>query len=116
MKQFETGIRGEYLAETYLCRKGMQCIARRFRAADGELDLIMEDGDVLVFVEVKNRPRAVAGSGLLAVTPAKQRRMTHAALSFLSQREYLERQIRFDVVEITRDGILHIPNAFSAVM
>ena len=116
MRQFESGLKGESLAEMYLCRNGMKCIARRYRAVDGEIDLIMEDDDVLVFVEVKTRPTAGAGNGLIAVTPSKQRRMTHAALAYLAKREYMDRLIRFDVVEITRDGILHIPNAFSAVM
>lgn len=114
MKQYESGLSGEALAEQYLCRKGMTLVARRFRGADGEIDLIMQDGKTLVFVEVKARPQARAGSGLMAVTPAKQRRMTHAAMSFLLEREWMERLVRFDVVEITRDGILHVPNAFMA--
>lgn len=115
MKQFESGVNGEARAEAYLCRQGMTVIGRRYRGEDGEIDLIMQDGDVIVFVEVKARPSARAGTGLLAVTPAKQRRMTHAALAFLLEREWMERQVRFDVVEITGDGLLHIPNAFMAV-
>lgn len=114
MKQYDTGITGEAAAERYLCLQGMQIITRRYRGADGELDLIMQDGDCIVFVEVKARPAARKGQGLLAVTSAKQRRMTHAALVFLAEREWIDRQVRFDVVEITQDGILHIPNAFPA--
>lgn len=114
MRQYESGLQGEALAEHYLCQQGMQVIARRYRAADGEIDLIMEEENTVVFVEVKARPQARAGMGLLSVTPAKQRRMTHAAMHFLVEREWLGRLVRFDVVEITRDGILHIPNAFMA--
>lgn len=114
MKQYEAGLNGEQAAEDLLCQKGMRVLARRYRGADGEIDLIMQDGETIVFVEVKARPGARAGSGLTAVTPAKQRRMTHAAISFLLEREWMERQVRFDVVEVTRDGILHIPNAFMA--
>lgn len=114
MKQYESGLSGEALAEDYLCRKGMSLICHRYRGADGEIDLIMQDGDTIVFVEVKARPQARAGFGLMAVTPAKQRRMTHAAMSFLLEREWMDHLVRFDVVEITRDGILHIPNAFMA--
>lgn len=114
MKQYESGLSGEALAEQYLCRKGMRAIAHRYRGADGEIDLIMEEGETIVFVEVKARPKGQAGSGFMAVTPAKQRRMSHAAMCFLLEREWLERPVRFDVVEITRDGILHIPNAFMA--
>ncbi len=112
MKQYESGLKYEALAEQYLRQQGMTVVARRFRAEDGELDLVMEDGKTVVFVEVKARPGGTRGSGLSAVTPAKQRRMTHAALAFLMRREWMERLVRFDVVEITRDGILHVQNAF----
>ncbi len=114
MKQYDSGLTGEAVAENFLCQKGMSVIARRYRGADGEIDLVMLDSETVVFVEVKARPQARAGFGLMAVTPAKQRRMTHAALTFLLEREWMERLVRFDVVEVTRDGILHIPNAFMA--
>ncbi len=112
MKQYKSGVEGEALAETYLTTQGMTVIARRYRGADGEIDLIMLDGDIIVLVEVKYRPNSRAGTGLIAVTEVKRRRMMHAALSFLLEREWMDRPIRFDVVEITRDGVLHIPNAF----
>lgn len=110
--QYKTGVTGEVQAEQYLCAQGMTFIARRYRGGDGEIDLIMQSGDTIVFVEVKARPDSSAGSGLMAVTAAKQRRITHAAMSFLLEREWMERPVRFDVVEISRSGILHIPNAF----
>lgn len=113
-KQYNTGLSGEQLAENYLCAQGMSVIARRYRGGDGEIDLVMQDGEAIVFVEVKSRPSGAAGSGLIAVTPAKQRRMTHAALTFLVEQEWIDRLVRFDVVEITRAGVLHIPNAFMA--
>lgn len=112
MNQYATGLNGEQQAENYLCSLGMLCLARRYRAQDGEIDLIMQDGETIVLVEVKFRPGARRGSGLMAVTPAKQRRMLHAAQDFLAQREWTDRLVRFDVVEITADGILHVPNAF----
>lgn len=114
MKQYESGLNGEAAAEKYLLQTGMSTIARRYRGSDGEIDLIMQDGEIIVFVEVKARPAARAGAGFEAITPAKQRRMIHAAMHFLLDREWMERLVRFDVVEITRDGILHVPNAFSA--
>lgn len=112
MKQYDTGIAGESLAEQYLCGLGMTCLARRYRGEDGEIDLVMQDGDAIVFVEVKSRPNASRGAGLMAVTPAKQRRMAHAALHFLVHRELLDSPVRFDVVEISGRGVLHVPNAF----
>ena len=90
----------------------MSVVARRYRAQDGEIDLIMLDGECIVFVEVKARPGGRMGTGVIYITPSKRRRMSHAALAFLLEREWQERLVRFDVVEITRDGIFHIPNAF----
>lgn len=111
--QYDTGINGEQMAEHYLCRQGMTTIARRYRGEDGEIDLIMKDRDTIVFVEVKCRPHGGPGAGIFAVTPAKQRRMIHAAMAFLVNQEGLDQPVRFDVVEISQCGILHIPNAFS---
>lgn len=115
MSRYETGLSGEQTAENWLCERGMHCEARRYRAADGEIDLVMIDGDTVVFVEVKSRPGRSAGAGLIAVTPAKRRRMTHAAQMFLIERGWMDRSVRFDVVEISADGILHVPNAFFAM-
>lgn len=114
MKQHGTGLAGEQLAEEYLIARGMTVLARRYRAQDGEIDLVMQDGAYIVFVEVKARPGSARGMGAMAVTAAKQRRMTHAALDFLVRREWTARPVRFDVVEISAQGILHIPNAFQA--
>lgn len=112
MRQYETGLIGEQRAERFLAGKGMRCEARRYRAQDGEIDLIMLDGETVVFVEVKSRPGSPSGMGLLAVTPAKQRRMSHAAMAFLVEKGWLDRPARFDVVEISADGMLHVPSAF----
>ncbi len=110
--RYVKGLRGEKAAEAYLTGLGMRCLARRYRAQDGEIDLIMDDGGMIVFVEVKSRPNSRAGTGLLAVTPAKQRRMTHAAMEYITCREGIGKPVRFDVVEITADGVRHVKNAF----
>lgn len=114
MRRYEAGLIGEQQAEEYLLQKGMTVLARRYRGQDGEIDLILQDGDYVVFCEVKARPKGQIGAGLMAVTPLKQRRMIHAALAFLVEREWMARPVRFDVVEITAQGILHIPGAFMA--
>lgn len=112
MTRYDAGIQGEKMAEEALQAKGMTIVERRYRAEDGEIDLIARDGDMLVFVEVKYRPKAAAGQGLLAVTPAKQRRIMHAAMRYLVAHDCMQMQVRFDVLEITRDGLCHVPNAF----
>ena len=112
--QYAAGLEGEEQALRYLTARGMTLVERRYRGGDGEVDLIMADGDTLVFVEVKYRPSGRAGDGLRAVSKGKRRRMVHAAQFFRLKREAMDRQVRFDVVEITRDGVCHIPNAFWA--
>ena len=109
---YRAGVTGEELAEKYLAGRGMTPVTRRYRGLDGEVDLILRDGETLVFVEVKYRPKGAKGSGLTAVTPAKRRRLIHAAAAFATEREEWDRPFRFDVVEISREGILHVPNAF----
>ena len=108
----EKGLAGERQALAYLRQHGMRPVCQRYRCPYGEIDLVMLDGECLVFVEVKSRPRGRAGDGMAAVTPAKRRRMAHAALAFLAQREYQGCAARFDVVEITRDGLRHVQDAF----
>ena len=111
-QQYEKGISGESQAERYLISCGMERLESRFRAEDGEIDLIMLYQGMIVFVEVKYRPNGLPGSGLMAVTPNKQRRMARAAAAYLAKREEMDLPVRFDVVEITRAGVMHIPNAF----
>lgn len=113
MTRYADGLAGEKAAEAALLAKGMRILERRYRAEDGEIDLIAMDGETLVFVEVKARPRESAGQGLRAVTPGKQRRMTHAAMRYLADHA-IACPVRFDVIEITRDGLLYVPNAFLA--
>ena len=114
MKRYDAGIQGEQDAEEALTRQGMTVRTRRYRAEDG--DLVMQDGDAIVFVEVKARPQSRAGQGMLAVTPAKQRRICHAAMHYLLENDCMDVPVRFDVVEITRDGLIHVKNAFMASM
>lgn len=113
MTRYADGLAGEKAAEAALLAKGMRILERRYRAEDGEIDLIALDGETLVFVEVKARPGQSVGQGLRAVTPSKRRRMTHAALRYLADHA-VNGPVRFDVIEITRDGLLHVPNAFPA--
>ena len=61
MKRYDAGIQGEQEAENALTRQGMTLRTRRYRAEDGEIDLVMQDGETIVFVEVKARPQSRAG-------------------------------------------------------
>ena len=112
---YQTGVAGEALAEAFLVQKGMRLLYRRYRCSYGEADLVMMDGDMLVFVEVKARPNGDDELAQVAVNRKKQTRLTRTALYFLS--DHPEKQdciVRFDVVTVTKAGIHHLPNAFEA--
>jgi putative endonuclease len=77
-------------------------ISRNFRCRLGELDLVMEDGDDLVFVEVRLRNHARFGDGAASITAAKRQKLVRAARAFLQRNPgYQNRRCRFDVVAVT---------------
>jgi putative endonuclease len=110
------GKEGERIAEHYLKRKGYKVVERNYRCAAGEVDLIVLDRRVIVFVEVKTRTGHGFGTPLEAVQPRKQRKMMRAAQFFLSQKKLHQRDARFDVVGISwpaREPVIeHVENAF----
>ena len=96
------GRAAEDLAAAHLTGQGLQIVARNYRVACGEIDLIARHGAELVFVEVRSRRSAAFGSAAESVTPAKRRRLLLAAqhyLTTLGQRT--PPPCRFDVVSIT---------------
>jgi len=99
----------EDAALVYLQQQGLQLVQRNFLCKGGELDLIMRDGRSLVFVEVRQRSSASFGGALASITPAKQRRMVHAALTFL-QRQHGLPACRFDAVAIEGRQIAWVKN------
>ena len=114
------GDRGERAAAKYLKKQGLRILARQSRSRIGEIDLIALDRETLVFVEVKTRSSSAAGRPAEAITHAKRRQLTRAALGWLKQHGRLKTRSRFDVVAITwQPGaapvIEHFPNAFEPV-
>ncbi|NCD25940.1 MAG: YraN family protein [Deltaproteobacteria bacterium] len=100
-----TGRAGEDLAAAFLMEKGWRVLERNFRCRDGELDLIGEDRDALVFVEVKTRSTTVRGEPGEAVGRAKQVRMIRAASRYLTRERSWDRSCRFDLIAVVfRDG------------
>jgi putative endonuclease len=97
-----SGDEGEEQALDYLRQAGLSLVQRSFLCKGGEIDLIMQDGAALVFVEVRKRASAQFGGALASVTPAKQKRMVHAALVYLQNIKPVP-ACRFDVVAI-QDG------------
>ena len=111
------GQEGEAEAERYLRRKGYRIVARNVRSSLGELDLVAEDGQTLVFIEVKARRSGEFGGAIHAVHRQKQQKLARLASQFLAQRHWMERSCRFDVVLLQATDsselrVEHIQNAF----
>jgi putative endonuclease len=98
------GRRGERAAEKHLRRNGYRIVARNFRAAGAEIDLVAMDGDVLVFVEVKTRRGLDAGAPEEAVDERKQKQIRRAAEMFAMRYREDEIEMRFDIVAIDASG------------
>jgi putative endonuclease len=111
------GQEGESVAERYLRRKGYRILARNARSSVGELDLVVEDGAVLVFVEVKARHTDAFGGAVYAVHRHKQDKLIQLAAQYLARHHIKNRPCRFDVVlvqgsEANDPQVDHIQNAF----
>jgi putative endonuclease len=92
----------EAATEQWLGTQGLRPLARQVRYRLGELDLVMLDGEVLVFVEVRYRASASHGDGLDSITRAKQGKIVRAAKLFLQQHaRYANTPCRFDVVAVS---------------
>ena len=107
----------ETIAIEYLKKKGYRIITRNELNKFGEIDIISVSPDgKLVFTEVKYRKTLKSGDPLEAVGAEKQRKICRASVYYLnSHREYLNHQIRYDVIGIIGDEIKHIENAFDYV-
>lgn len=101
MKAHPGGHAWEQLAETYLRQQGLTTECRNFHCRMGEIDLIMREGDTVVFVEVRYRSRQDFGGAVATVTRQKQARMVKAAGMYLARKPGLyQRPCRFDVVSL----------------
>ena len=116
IKPLAFGKRSEEIAAQYLCSKGYRILERNYRTPRGELDLIAQDGDVLVFVEVKARRGVGFGEPQWAVDKRKRQHLIKASLFYLSRKKIQDRCCRFDIVVVREDrhgrtNIDLIPNA-----
>ena len=102
--QLPLGRRGERAAEKYLRRSGYRIVARNFRAAGAEIDLVAMDGDVLVFVEVKTRRSREAGAPEEAVDERKQKQIRRAAEIFATRYRADDVTMRFDIIAVDASG------------
>jgi putative endonuclease len=113
------GQAGEEAAVAFLQHQGYHILERNFRNPLGEIDIIAKEGDTICFIEVKTRRNEAFGSPFESITPTKQRKLIHVALSYLKAKGREESKARFDAVAVFReeDGperIEIIKNAFEA--
>lgn len=111
-KQLE-GDAGEDQALRFLQEQGLKLVERNFSCKGGEIDLVMQDGRGLVFVEVRKRANNGYGGAAASVTSRKQARLVIAAQTFL-QRYKMPPPCRFDVIAIDGAAMEWLRNAIEA--
>jgi len=99
----QIGILGEKLALEHLRKRGYKIRETNFRCREGEIDIIAQDKDYLVFVEVRTRRGSDFGTPEESVTVAKKERLVSLALAYLQTHRNLPPSWRFDVVAIELD-------------
>ncbi len=105
MKPAERGRQLEEVARTYLESKGLTLVSQNYSCKLGEIDLVMHDGETLVFVEVRGRSNPRFGSPAETVTGAKQARLIRTAQVFLlAHPKFTEWPCRFDVLALATAG------------
>lgn len=101
IKKTPPGAKAEDLALKYLKQNGLRLLARNVRGPQGEIDLIMRDGDSLVFVEVRLRRNRTFAGAAESVTCAKQTKLWATAQHYLQQENLVDKiPCRFDVVAL----------------
>ncbi|MGD8190183.1 YraN family protein [Brevibacillus ginsengisoli] len=117
MNRIELGRWGEEAAAHYLLKKRYLIVQRNVSFKHGEIDLIMLDGETLVFVEVKTRRQLTYGTPAEAVNRKKQQKLRELAITYLQQQDKFYSNFRFDVCAVLYSSdkpvvIQHIPHAF----
>lgn len=115
------GNRSERAAARFLQQRGGRLLARNYHCKLGELDLVVLDGETIVFVEVRSTGGDDVERPAASVDAAKQRRLTDLAVYFLQAKRLLGRPARFDVLAISwppnrrEPEIVHYRDAFEAI-
>ena len=107
------GAATEQLACNYLQANGLHLLQRNYRLRGGEIDLIMQDGAIVVFVEVRYRRTTSYGGATASIDSRKQQRLLRTAAHYL-QYYAPAAQARFDIIAVegSSNHIQWIKNAF----
>lgn len=114
-KNYNTHVKGaanEAIAAEYLKKQGYKILQTNFNSKVGEIDIIALDKNVLVFIEVKSKDTDKFGLPREQVTVYKQRKIINAAKLYLLQKKIVDKECRFDVLEIFQGEITLIKDAF----
>ncbi len=111
---YSRGVRAESMAVSFLENNQYEILKQRYKTKFGEIDIIVQKDNVLCFVEVKMRGNL--SDALESVTSRSQKRIENSALFFLYENaEYINYDMRFDVIAITKDFVItHLDNAWEA--
>ena len=116
----QVGNEGEEKASLWLQEQGYEIVARNWRTRRGEIDIIAEKGNLLVFAEVKTLPSGDMETLSHELDERKQKRIVETAKLFLlNHRKYSNDTIRFDVLVVNMPGlsdVYHIEDAFSELV
>jgi len=114
IKTSSKGRAGENVAALYFEERGVRILERNFRSRYGEIDIIAQDGETIIFTEVKTWSAYGIEALEHSLDTKKQRKIIETSKYFLSlHREYKYMAIRFDVIFISPEGITHIASAFT---
>jgi len=104
MNRRELGAIGEKLAKDFLKKKGYRIRETNFRCRQGEIDIVAERKDYLVFVEVRTRTGTAFGSPEESITSSKREKLVTAALTYISSHQNLPGDWRIDFVAVELDA------------
>lgn len=106
----------EQRTQAFLQNHGLKILACNFSSKVGEIDIVAQDGSIIVFVEVRFRKQNRFGQAYETVTPAKQKKIVQTALMYLQKHQLVEKHpCRFDIVALdTESEPLWIKDAFQA--
>ena len=113
----QLGNQGEDIAATFLTNKGYSIIKRNFKLGkSGEIDIIAQSNNIIIFVEVKTRTNYKFGNPLEQISLRKRNNWKKTAEEFMFNNNILNQECRLDLITIDMEGkehkITHIENAF----
>lgn len=114
MNRRNTGTAYEKIAADYLRKQGIKIREMNYRISQGEIDLIGEDRDAIIFIEVKYRKTASYGYPWEAVSINKQKKICKVARQYCYSKR-IKKQVRYDIVSICGEEIIWFKNAFEHV-